>query len=848
MEIIRDTPGRIYARTNVNGKVKLLVFIACLLMVVVVGICLYGLFVLIPSVSGVQHLHTSGDFYYSLGDHKTARIDLFLNDRATTYEIPDSIILAGTEYRVTKIGARAFANKKHLEKIVLPGSLSEIGGDAANGTGAFAGCINLREIVWGGEIRNLGPYAFKNCLSLTKLDIPQSMQFIDANAFMNCRGLEELKINSANGMVSLKPSCFANCVNLTRLVLADNIGTRWDADTKQALADLTGLTKFVVGADNTNYRVDGSCLLSYDGQTLILGGVGNTIPATVTKIEDWAFGNRYTERDIHLPAQITAVGKNAFSRGVIYAAASTRPAGWETILTVRCGAESATFFKSATQSVAAYTYQENNQTLCPAYVDLFGEPDDGQTFLEWELKDDGYHATYVQKGALKQKLQELFWLTQISGEDYDQAEFANFQKNYQAAQRVYDDPKAGQEQINAALKELVIPKQNMQADVETLNATINLAKLKLENPELRAKCPLALWEDFKSAYNIAIAVNEKISQSTATIVEVRSAESNLTAQCDRVNKAAEDATGTDNPENIWVKRTQELLAAIELLDADDFEQGTWQALQDAVKEINLDAVDENTYLDLRDKYESLQVDLQSGLMALLAQCATLVADDFTAETWQVFAADYASAQKITQSNMSISQVREQLTKSLYALQTKPAVVKELADLLAQGESLHQEDYLNQDAWENLQSVLAAARLATEIEQGTQLRALRNALAALQAKPVDIGTLQIWISICEGLSSADFTASSYATLTFNLLRAQKITTSSTASQVNTILADLQKAYAGLTPVSKSVGKGNVFASVGVAQCFAVAAILFTLTIIISAVAYSLKKSQRSKIRE
>lgn len=841
MEIIRDTPGRIYAKTNVNGKVKLLVFIAVLLMTVVVGICLYSFFVLLPFASSVRHLHTSGDFYYSL-HNKTAQIDLFLNDQVTSYKIPDSIIHAGTEYKVTKISAQAFTNKKNLEEIGMPKYLGEVSGDAIGGTGAFAGCIKLQKIVWGGEVRSIGAYAFKNCLSLSKLDLPQSMQFIDTAAFMNCLGLQAVKINSFDGMVSLKPSCFANCVNLSRLELADRVGTNWDNDTKQAFAALDGLAEFVVNDDSVNYCVAGDCLLSRDAQTLVLGGVDSTIPESVTKIDDWAFGNRYVKRDIYLSSTITAVGKNAFANGVIYTEASSRPAGWETKLTVRCGAKSATFFKDQTQSVPAYTFQENNKTIYPDYADLFGEPDDGQTFLEWQNESDGYHAAYVRKGALGQKLQELFWLTQISGEDYDQTEFTDFQENYQAAQKVYDDLRATQSQIDAALSTLNIPKQNIQADAETLDSVISSAKLELDNENMRAKCPLALWENFKSAYNIAVAISEKVKQSTATVTEVRNAKLDLLEQYTRVTEAA-NGDGRD-----WRERTQELLAAIELLDADDFEQATWQALQNAVKEINLDIVDENTYLGLRDKYESLQVNLQSGLMALLVQCATLMADDFTAETWQVFAVDYANAQKITQSNMSISQVREQLEKSLHALRPKPAVVKELSDLLALGESLRQEDYLNQDAWENLQSVLAEARLATDIERGTQLRALQNALAALQAKPVDISILQVWISICEDLSSTNFTEDSYTILTFNLTRAQKITTASTDSQVNTMLTALQKAYDGLVPVSKSAGKGNALASVGIAQSFMVAAILFTITIIISAVAYSLRKSQRSKIRE
>lgn len=839
MEIIRDTPGRIYARSNTNGRVKFLIFISCLLMIVVVGICLFVLFT--PAPLAGFHLHSSGDFYYSL-NNDTARLELFLNNNATTYEIPESVVHSGTEYKITELSAKSFTNKKNLQKIIMPKYLSEVAGDAANQTGAFAGCVKLQEIVWGSEIRYVGQYAFKNCLALTQLAIPQSMQFIDANAFMNCIGLVELKINSFNGMVSLKPSCFTNCVNVTKLSLGERVGTTWGADTKQALADLVGLTEFEA-KDNANYSVVGDCLLSRDEQTLVLGGKGATIPDTVTKIDDWAFGKRYAQRDIYITDQVTTMGKNTFAYGVIYTNASAKPAGWQTELTVRCGAKPVTFYNDDTESVLAYTYLENSKTIYPNYADLFGDTDDAQVFLAWNDQGDTCQAQYVNKAALAQKLQDLDYLNQADSEDYDAESLAAFQVNYQKAKDVYANTKATQTQIDAAVNALEEPTR-LLPNFDKLDAALQFAGLMYEDADERAKHTLTAWEDFKSAYARGKEVGKN---NKATAAEIRNAVSDLMTQCAKLFADENQITGNVD----WQIRMNELMSAIKLLDAGDFKQGTaWRNLQDATD--NIVVADKDAYLKLRAKYEALvlekEVDL-TKLNALRAECAGLIASDYTPETWQVFAVDFANAQQITDYNMSVSQARQRLLKSKNALEPTANNVAKLKNLVAQCEKMQKDDYQNEAAWELLQNALSAAQAEkTNVDWGERLRALQVVLADLQAKPVDLTTLQVWISVCEDLESANYGEVSYATLSLNLASAKAVNTASTISQVDTALFSLQSAFDNLTPVGDGTGRGNRLSSVGAMPYFIVAAILFTLVIIILAVVYSLKKSQRSKIRE
>ena len=64
------------------------------------------------------------------------------NKNATDdYQIPETVVIEGVSYQVTKIEPEAFKNNTELTKVTIPATVLEIG------EGAFAGCTNLTEIV-----------------------------------------------------------------------------------------------------------------------------------------------------------------------------------------------------------------------------------------------------------------------------------------------------------------------------------------------------------------------------------------------------------------------------------------------------------------------------------------------------------------------------------------------------------------------------------------------------------------------------------------------------------------------------------------------------------------------------
>ena len=60
---------------------------------------------------------------------------------ADDYQIPETVVIEGVSYQVTKIEPEAFKNNTELTKVTIPATVLEIG------EGAFAGCTNLTEIV-----------------------------------------------------------------------------------------------------------------------------------------------------------------------------------------------------------------------------------------------------------------------------------------------------------------------------------------------------------------------------------------------------------------------------------------------------------------------------------------------------------------------------------------------------------------------------------------------------------------------------------------------------------------------------------------------------------------------------
>lgn len=638
MEIVRTTPGKIYARSNTGTTVKLLTTISAILIVLVVGICVYIGFGQTTTTN--FYLDESEMFYYSLNDDQ-AKLELYApkgTNIRQNYTIPSEVTHDGKTYQITQIGAKAFANQISLESVKIPATVKVIGGNPETKTGAFSGCVNLMHVTFEPGLTHIECYAFKNCLALKEVTLPQSLLFVGAGAFMNNWALDKIELASNN--VQMDDTCWQTCPHVTTLVLADDVVL--DISKKRALATLGNL-KDVELNENPNYQVVDHCLLSANGESLVLGCRDDgdqirTLPTTVKHLEEWAFGHRYGNDAIWLPSTILTVGANAFSDddSIIYTNATTQPDDWKTTLPVRCGAEIVTFNRNvaADDTVTAtgfifqaptdatfddYEYDPVVQCFCPTYQSLFANTTSEHLFTNWKKNDD---TTYVA---------------------------------------VYADE---------------TPATTADEAVEGLSNLLQTAGTLKDNETLRLKFTLDYWEEFKTAYGWAKDVNDRVGE-TARLYEVK----NVTTKLQKYVAVLQHPETADNAileSTDWRVGLPKLVAAVETLDKNDFtnyntENKNVHYLNTFLASSRNDLINENVedsaarfdWECLRQYYETLTADTSnaSPLVKLISECEKLSANAYTAESWANLQTKLAAAKQVTPYNQSVTVVRQALQRA-----------------------------------------------------------------------------------------------------------------------------------------------------------------------------------------
>ncbi len=225
------------------------------------------------------------------------------------------------------LGDYAFYGCTSLENIDLSGVF-------AMGESAFEGCTKLASANLT-MLRNNGKNTFKNCGALksvtltpnTKLSVGmfenaglESVELfekvaIPKNCFKNCDDLTTVKLNS-NGEVFLNEDAFFGCDKLTKLVLGKDVRVLNGVGT---FFRESKLSTFEVDAENTQYTVsaDGALLLNADGTSVVLAAPAfafgeYTLPETVTKIENGAFGGTSITQ-LTVPNANLTIGAYAFA-------------------------------------------------------------------------------------------------------------------------------------------------------------------------------------------------------------------------------------------------------------------------------------------------------------------------------------------------------------------------------------------------------------------------------------------------------------------------------------------------------------------------------------------------------
>lgn len=148
----------------------------------------------------------------------------------------------------------AFSSCSNITSIVLPNSVTSIGGNS------FEGCDSLTNITIPNSVISIGEMAFYYCGSLESVTIPDSVISIGYSAFCGCSSLKSIVIS--NGLTSIEDYMFSDCSSLTNATIPNSVTSIG----RLAFSGCSSLTNI-------------------------------TIPESVTNIEENAFDGCYIKKD-----------------------------------------------------------------------------------------------------------------------------------------------------------------------------------------------------------------------------------------------------------------------------------------------------------------------------------------------------------------------------------------------------------------------------------------------------------------------------------------------------------------------------------------------------------------------
>ena len=202
---------------------------------------------------------------------------------------------------VTSIGGLAFSGCGSLSSIVIPASVASIG------DGAFSGCGSLSSIVIPASVTSIGNRTFSGCGSLSSIVIPPSITSIGEGAFGGCGFLSSIVI--PDSVTNIGNGAFNNCASLQYLSIPKSVICL----NGNPFADWNGrlecLSPNFIYEDDVLFCKGKSKIISFRNKNI----ESYVIPSSVTSIGDWAFYGCDSLSEVVIPSSVTSIGDRAFA-------------------------------------------------------------------------------------------------------------------------------------------------------------------------------------------------------------------------------------------------------------------------------------------------------------------------------------------------------------------------------------------------------------------------------------------------------------------------------------------------------------------------------------------------------
>ena len=212
---------------------------------------LISLLALLVSMPVYAYDFTDNGIFYDLKNDGTLEVK-GLASWTTVADIPSSITVNGTKYRVTSIGNNAFEGRSDITYLSIQYSIKSIGeyafidcgsnmtvnianleawckmelGNEHSSPLSSAGKVLLYDVETTSinipeTVTSIGKYTFYQCRSITSLSIPSSVTSIGSSAFEDCTGLTSVTLSE--GLTSIGGSSFEGCKGLTSITIPSTV-------------------------------------------------------------------------------------------------------------------------------------------------------------------------------------------------------------------------------------------------------------------------------------------------------------------------------------------------------------------------------------------------------------------------------------------------------------------------------------------------------------------------------------------------------------------------------------------------------------------------------------------------